>query len=67
MVLRVNKAHGRKDLVNMINLGSEKPKTLCSSDYLDFILQNSVLKHFKCTIVRGKDHAFAFKSTGRIE
>lgn len=31
------------------------------------ILKNSVLTHFKCTIVREKDHAFAFESTGRIE
>lgn len=67
MVLRVNKAHSRKDLINMINVGSKKNDALCSSDYWDLILKNSVLTHFKCTIVREKDHAFAFESTGRIE
>lgn len=67
MILRVNKARDRKDLINMINQGSKKLETLCSSDCLDFILQNSVFKHFKSTIVRRNDRALAFESPGRIE
>lgn len=67
MILRVNKACDRKHLINMINQGSKKLETLCSSDSLDFILQNSVLKHFKSSIVRRNDHALPFESPGRIE
>ena len=67
MILRVNITCDRKDLINMINQGSKKLETLCSSDCLDFILKNSVIKHFKSTIVRRNNHALAFESPGRIE
>ena len=58
---------GKKEEAKRAETEGKKLETLCSSDSLDFILQNSVLKHFKSSIVRRNDHALPFESPGRIE